>query len=104
MNTATLTIVDNDTVQVTLNPVDTARFFVNQHYADFLNRAPDQAGLDFWTNQITSCGSNLSCLELRRINVSAAFFLSIEFQETGYLVYRTYKSCLPRPAWVHRCR
>lgn len=92
LNTATLTIVDNDTVQLNLNPVDTARFFVNQHYADFLNRGPDQAGLDFWANQITSCGSNLSCLELRRINVSAAFFLSIEFQETGYLVYRTYKS------------
>jgi hypothetical protein len=29
---------------------------------------------------------------VKRINVSAAFFLSIEFQETGYLVYRTYKS------------
>jgi hypothetical protein len=92
LNTATLTIVDNDTVQVNLNPADTARFFVNQHYADFLNRVPDQAGLDFWANQITSCGSNISCVQIRRINVSAAFFLSIEFQETGYLVYRTYKS------------
>ncbi|MCM3902836.1 MAG: DUF4214 domain-containing protein [Pyrinomonadaceae bacterium] len=92
LNTATLTILDNDTVQLTLNPVDTARFFVNQHYVDFLNRVPDQAGLDFWTNEITSCGSNLSCLQLRRINVSAAFFLSIEFQETGYFVYRTYKA------------
>ncbi|MCM3869222.1 MAG: DUF4214 domain-containing protein [Pyrinomonadaceae bacterium] len=91
LNTATLTIVDNDTVQLNLNPVDTARFFVNQHYGDFLNRVPDQAGRDFWEQQITSCGSNLSCLELRRINVSAAFFLSIEFQETGFLVYRTYK-------------
>src|SRR6185295_5292038 len=30
--------------------------------------------------------------EVRRINVSAAFFLSIEFQETGYLVYRMYKA------------
>ena len=27
---------------------------------------------------------------MRRINVSAAFFLSIEFQQTGYLVYRTH--------------
>ena len=35
---------------------------------------------------------NASCIELKRINVSAAFFLSIEFQETGYLVYRTYKT------------
>jgi hypothetical protein len=29
---------------------------------------------------------------LKRINVSAAFFLSIEFQQTGYLVYRMYKT------------
>ncbi len=28
------------------------------------------------------------CREVKRINVSAAFFLSIEFQETGYLAYR----------------
>jgi hypothetical protein len=48
--------------------------------------------LSFWTDQITSCGSDNTCKELRRINVSAAFFLSIEFQETGYLVERLYKS------------
>jgi TolB protein len=92
LNTATLTIVDNDTVQLNLNPISTAPFFVSQHYVDFLNRAPDQPGLAFWTDQITSCGSNLPCLEVRRINVSAAFFLSIEFQETGYFVYRTHKA------------
>jgi hypothetical protein len=33
-----------------------------------------------------------SALRLKRINVSAAFYLSIEFQETGYLVYRLYKA------------
>jgi hypothetical protein len=33
-----------------------------------------------------------SDLAVCRINVSAAFFQSIEFQETGYLVYRTYKA------------
>jgi len=64
---------------------------VFQHYVDFLNREPDISGFDFWTNQITSCGSDTQCVEIRRINVSAAFFLSIEFQETGYLVYRMYK-------------
>ncbi len=32
------------------------------------------------------------CREVKRINVSAAFFLSIECQETGYLVYRLHKS------------
>ena len=33
---------------------------------------------------------------MRRINVSAAFFLSIEFQETGYLVYRLYEASFNR--------
>ena len=74
------------------NRIDEADFFVRQHYSDFLNRQPDAAGLSFWTNQITSCGTDQTCIDIKRINVSAAFFLSIEFQETGYLVYRTYKA------------
>jgi hypothetical protein len=69
-----------------------ASFFVRLHYIDFLNREPDASGFSFWTDQITSCGSDQACVEIRRINVSAAFFLSIEFQETGYLVYRLYKA------------
>ena len=91
--TATLTIVDDATEPAT-NPVDSADAFVRQHYHDFLNREPDAAGLAFWSNQITECeqpGATCSA-EIRRINVSAAFFLSIEFQETGYLAYRFYKS------------
>ena len=74
------------------NPIDCADFFVRQHYLDFLNREPDDAGLAFWTNQITSCGGDVECIEVKRINVSAAFFLSIEFQETGYLAYRFHKA------------
>ena len=78
---------------LTANPLDdpNAQFFVRQHYLDFLNREPDAGGLAFWSDQITSCGSDQTCVEIRRINVSAAFFLSIEFQETGYLVERMYK-------------
>ena len=91
-STATLTIHDNETVDGTTNPIDQAGFFVRQHYVDFLNREPDPDGFAFWTNQITGCGADATCIELKRINVSAAFFLSIEFQETGYLVYRTYKT------------
>jgi Big-like domain-containing protein/uncharacterized protein DUF4214 len=91
-SSATLTITDDDAVNGTSNPIDTASFFVRQHYLDFLNREPDSAGLAFWINQITECNSDPACIEIRRINVSAAFFLSIEFQETGYLVYRTYKT------------
>ncbi len=74
------------------NSLDDPQFFVIQHYRDFLNREPDPSGLAFWTNEITSCGNNTQCIEVKRINVSAAFFLSIEFQETGYLVYKFYKA------------
>jgi hypothetical protein len=76
----------------TVNAADNAQFFVTQHYFDFLNRSADASGLAFWTNQITSCGTNQPCTEVRRINTSGAFFLSIEFQETGYLVERMYKT------------
>jgi hypothetical protein len=74
------------------NLSDDSQFFVAQHYRDFLSREPDTAGLAFWTNEIESCGTNQQCRDVRRINVSAAFFLSIESQETGYLVYRFYKA------------
>jgi CSLREA domain-containing protein len=93
LSTATVTIADDATEPAT-NPIDSADAFVRQHYHDFLNREPDAAGLAFWSNQITECQQpGATCnAEVRRINVSAAFFLSIEFQETGYLVYRFYKS------------
>ncbi|HEV2761819.1 MAG TPA: DUF4214 domain-containing protein, partial [Pyrinomonadaceae bacterium] len=74
------------------NPIDTPEFFVRQHYVDFLDREPDEAGLAFWAAQIAPCGANPRCLEGARVNVSAAFFLSIEFQKTGYLVHRLYKA------------
>lgn len=78
--------------QPTTNPIDSALFFVRQHYRDFLNREPDASGLDFWNNGITSCGPDAQCAEIKRINTSAAFFLSIEFQQTGNLVYKMYKA------------
>jgi hypothetical protein len=74
------------------NPIDDPQNFVRQHYLDFLNREPDASGLAFWINEITSCGTDPQCIEVKRINVSAAFFLSIEFQQTGYLVERIYKA------------
>lgn len=91
-STAPLTITDNDSNTNAANPIDSAQFFVRQQYRDFLNRSSDAAGLEFWSNQITSCGTDAACISERRTNVSAAFFLSIEFQETGYLVYRLYRA------------
>ncbi|HEX7955794.1 MAG TPA: hypothetical protein VF508_02570, partial [Pyrinomonadaceae bacterium] len=50
-------------------------------------------GLGFWSGVIGACFStDQQCREVRRINVSAAFFLSIEFRDTGYLVERMYKA------------
>ena len=68
------------------NAIDTPEYFVRQHYLDFLGREPDEAGFNFWSDQILSCGSDAACIERRTINVSAAYFLSIEFQQTGGLV------------------
>jgi subtilisin family serine protease len=74
------------------NPIDDPENFATQQYRDFLSREPDASGLGFWTNEITQCGVYAPCIQVKRINVSAAFFLSIEFQETGYLVERLYKT------------
>ncbi len=78
-------------INIPANPIDTSQFFVRQHYLDFFSREPDTPGLDFWTNNIESCNGDVQCREVKRIDTSAAFFLSIEFQETGYLVHRIYK-------------
>jgi hypothetical protein len=91
-NTATVTILDNDISASPSNPADTPQFFVRQQYLDFLNREPDSAGLNFWTNQITSCGADPDCVAVKRVNVSAAFFLSQEFQNTGVLAYLANKA------------
>ena len=91
------------------NPIDTAREFVKQQYRDFLNREADQAGEDFWTDNITLCSdparrpligqtrqTEAECTLRQRETTSGAFFLSPEFQYTGYYVYRMYQGALGR--------
>jgi hypothetical protein len=87
------------------NPIDNAREFVRQQYRDFLNREADQAGEDFWTDNITKCSdparrpagqTEAQCTQRQRETTSAAFFLSPEFQYTGYYVYRMYQGALGR--------
>jgi predicted extracellular nuclease len=78
------------------NPLDTPEYFVRQHYLDFLNRDPDESGFNFWSDQVLTCGGDSGCIERRTINVSAAYFLSIEFQETGGLVDSLYRASYGR--------
>ena len=79
-----------------INPLDDPQFFVRQHYLDFLQREPDPGGLAYWTNEITKCGGDIACVNDRRIRVSAAFFFSDEFQQSGGFVYRLYRGTLGR--------
>ena len=83
-------------VSTGVSAIETPEYFVRQHYLDFLGREPDEAGFNFWSDQILECGSDVGCLERRRINVSAAYFLSIEFQETGGLVDGLYRASYGR--------
>jgi hypothetical protein len=87
------------------NPIDDARFFVKQQYLDFLNRQADQAGEDFWTDNITKCldparrpagQTEAQCTLRQRETTSGAFFRSPEFQYTGYFIYRIYQGGLGR--------
>jgi hypothetical protein len=87
------------------NPIDDARQFVKQQYRDFLNREADQAGEDFWTDNITKCSdparrpagqTEAQCTLRQRETTSGAFFLSPEFQYTGYFVHRMYQGGLGR--------
>lgn len=104
----TVTITDNDTATATTNPIDTAEFFVRQQYRDFLNREADAPGLAFWTGQyntrVTACNTTTTagtpqrtgCIASARALISQAFFLSVEYQQTGYLVYRAYDVAFAR--------
>jgi Domain of unknown function (DUF4214) len=87
------------------NPIDNPREFVRWQYKDFLRREPDGPGWDHWTFEITQCANpafrlpsetETLCVSRKRANTSAAFFLSPEFQNTGYFVLRVFRGSLGR--------
>jgi len=90
-NQGEVKILDNDTSVPSTNPIDDTTFFIRQHYLDFLNREPDALGIQFWVNTIDPC-PDAACREVKRINASAAFFLSIEFQRTGQEAFLTHRA------------
>lgn len=85
--------------------IDDADFYTAQHYIDFLRRFPDAPGWAHWTGEITECSdaskrhpgeSEAMCIDRKRENTSAAFFLSPEFQNLGSFVVRVYWGTLGR--------
>jgi cytochrome c peroxidase len=88
--------VFGEAAQGTTNQIDGTQFFVAQQYRDFLSREPDASGLAFWDNNIDQCGADAACVEARRVSTSAAFFLSIEFQQTGFYAIRVQRTAFGR--------
>jgi hypothetical protein len=66
------------------NSIDDARYFVRMHYQDFLDRDPinaaDRVGLIFWSRQITQCINDVACRDVKRRDVSDAFWESTDFR------------------------
>jgi hypothetical protein len=83
------------------NAIDASEFFVRQQYLDFLAREPDLGGFNYWTEQVSQCSGAADCTRIKRIDVSAAFFRSQEFHDTGLFVYCLYAGALGRtPAFA----
>ncbi|HEX8141886.1 MAG TPA: PQQ-dependent sugar dehydrogenase [Pyrinomonadaceae bacterium] len=94
-SSAVVTITDNaNDMSGAANPIDGTDFFVRQHYIDFLNREPDPNGFSHFRNTINNCQPVLPSCD--RIEVSRAIFVSPEFRDRGYFVYKFYAASLGR--------
>jgi len=91
---ATVTILDNDFLAPTVNPIDGVEFFVRQQYLDILNRPPDSIGFANWINTLGSCPNGgfgePETSDCDRLHVAAGFFQSDEFLNRGYWAFRFY--------------
>lgn len=84
------------------NLIDCPEFFVHQHYYDFLNRHPEESGLNAWRSVLNNCASgDLVCQHEQRLTTSAGFFGSPEFQLKGYFVFRFYRVAFGRLPQYH---
>jgi subtilisin family serine protease len=71
-------------VPTSANPIDNPHFFFWTQYADFLNREPDNGGLQFYLNILNGCApSDTECIRATRGALSANFFRSPEFGQRG---------------------
>ncbi len=88
--------IDPGVESVFASAADDPRFFIKQHYRDFLGRDADNDGLEYWSNQLEQCGEDLACQRTRRVSVAAAFFGEAEFQHKNLFVYQLYRVALGR--------
>lgn len=74
--------------------IDDSDFFIQQHYIDFLGRMPEPGGFQAWMNILNTCAPNNQLCD--RVEVSAGFYRSPEFQGRGYFIYRFYSTAFKR--------
>ena len=97
---ATLVITDDDAPNAP-NPFFDHRFFVRQHYLDFLSREPEPSGLAAWASILNDCPNVEDDPACDRATVSAGFFRADEFARKGYYVFRFYRAAFGRlPAYA----
>jgi hypothetical protein len=63
---------------VTTNPIDAARFFVQQQYIDILHRQPELDGWNGWKSVINRCAFDTTCIHNNRIVTARGFLESPE--------------------------
>ncbi|HUQ34115.1 MAG TPA: DUF4214 domain-containing protein [Pyrinomonadaceae bacterium] len=74
--------------------IDDSDFFIQQHYIDFLGRMPEPGGFQGWLGILNNCPTGSKACD--RVEVSAGFFRSAEFQDRGYFIYRFYSAAFGR--------
>ena len=78
------------------NPVDDARFFINQHYLDLTGREANQAVMEKLSAQLSQCNGKLDCLRSRRVDVSTAVLLENDLPAMGGFLHGLYTAGLGR--------
>ena len=90
-----ITIDPGVTLQAT-NPVDDARFFISQQFADLIGQEPQPSTVDRLMAQLTACNSRSDCLRMRRVEISTNLLTENELPATGVFLYGLYSTALGR--------
>ena len=67
---------------------------MRQLYVDLLGREPDEQGFNYWSAQILACGNDGDCVNERRRDVAAAFFIGRNFNKVAH-IYNVYRRASP---------
>ena len=76
------------------NPIDDARFFINQQLSDLIGLEADQTTHDRLNAQLSACKNRSDCLR-RRVEISTAL-LGNELPATGVFLYGLYSTAYGR--------